>query len=653
MAFWMVRAGEGSKRAAEFERTGYVGIGWEGAGDFTPLTSKDAIRQRIDQSYPDDTVAARIISAGQAHRYRNVVRPGDRVVTYDGDRREYLLGTVEGDYEYRPGVLPGFDHVRRVSWQGRVPKDVLRRNSNNTLGSALTLFAPGDAVQADLEDALSTGRTEPPFEASELDADGDHADVERALGGRVPRDRMSAPGARRALENICPDPAPRAVALETLARLIRTANAIGPASWSVTLHPSLVRLNVGGIVLFDITRHGLYQVVYGPALDEEVRTLVAPFQAEAGFRSIPEAEAFLIPYASLEPALSTLRPATDAVIAVAIDKMQWGPYKNAHSPGVLAYLREMGVEVPDATFVPTRGADDRDAGTRVETGSSSPPQPQGNPALSIEDIAVETGIAADVLQGWIRSINRKGQAIVYGPPGTGKTYTAERLARHLVAGGDGIVEMVQFHPAYAYEDFIQGLRPTTSGDGRLQYTMVPGRFLEFCRAAAAREGASVLIIDEINRANLSQVFGELMYLLEYRDREVPLAGGGRLRIPANVRIIGTMNTADRSIALVDHALRRRFAFIRLGPDFGVLQRFHSDRGRDVSGLVEVLERVNTTIGNPHYSVGISYFMRESLPDDLEAIWRGEIEPYLEEIFFDRPEVAEELRWSEVRAKVTG
>ena len=213
--------------------------------------------------------------------------------------------------------------------------------------------------------------------------------------------------------------------------------------------------------------------------------------------------------------------------------------------------------------------------------------------------------------------------------------------------------MVQFHPAYAYEDFIQGLRPTTNGDGRLQYTMIPGRFLEFCRAAATRDGASVLIIDEINRANLSQVFGELMYLLEYRDREVPLAGGGRLRIPANVRIIGTMNTADRSIALVDHALRRRFAFIRLAPDFDVLRRFHQKRGRDVEGLVQALERVNSTIGNPHYAVGISYFMRESLDDDLEAIWRGEIEPYLEEIFFDRPEVAEELRWSVVRPKVLG
>src|SRR6266576_2180143 len=96
----------------------------------------------------------------------------------------------------------------------------------------------------------------------------------------------------------------------------------------------------------------------------------------------------------------------------------------------------------------------------------------------------------------------------------------------------------------AYEDFIQGIRPKAAKNGGLDYSTVPGRFLDFCQKARYRKGRCVLIIDEINRANLSRVFGELMYLLEYRDREVPLSGGGRLRVPGNVRIIGTMNTAD-------------------------------------------------------------------------------------------------------------
>ena len=105
-----------------------------------------------------------------------------------------------------------------------------------------------------------------------------------------------------------------------------------------------------------------------------------------------------------------------------------------------------------------------------------------------------------------------------------------------------------------------------------------GGFLDFCREAQGRTDTCVLIVDEINRANLSRVFGELMYLLEYRDKAVPLAGGGRFEIPENVRIIGTMNTADRSIALVDHALRRRFAFLALRPRDDVLESFHQGTG---------------------------------------------------------------------------
>jgi 5-methylcytosine-specific restriction protein B len=180
--------------------------------------------------------------------------------------------------------------------------------------------------------------------------------------------------------------------------------------------------------------------------------------------------------------------------------------------------------------------------------------------------------------------------------------------------------------------------------------MVPGRFVEFCEEAATRSGASVLVIDEINRANLSQVFGELMYLLEYRDRDLPLAGGRRLRIPPNVRIIGTMNTADRSIALVDHALRRRFAFLRLDPSVDVLTAYHERRGVDVSGLAGVLTELNATIADPHSAVGISFFLREQLDEHLEAIWESEIEPYVEELLYDRRKDVERFRWSAVEAR---
>lgn len=266
------------------------------------------------------------------------------------------------------------------------------------------------------------------------------------------------------------------------------------------------------------------------------------------------------------------------------------------------------------------------------------------PEYSLATCAEVTGFDAVELARWVRAIKRKKQAILYGPPGTGKTYIAEHLARHLIGGGDGFFDLVQFHPAYAYEDFIQGLRPQARKDGGLDYPLVPGRFLEFCAQAEKRTGRCVLIVDEINRANLARVFGELMYLLEYRDREIPLAGGKRFRIPKNVRIIGTMNTADRSIALVDHALRRRFAFLALYPNYEVLRRYHQGTGFPIEGLIRKLEELNRYIGDFHYQVGITFFLRDDLIDTLPDIWQMEIEPYLEEYFFDQPGSVDKFRW---------
>jgi len=271
---------------------------------------------------------------------------------------------------------------------------------------------------------------------------------------------------------------------------------------------------------------------------------------------------------------------------------------------------------------------------------------------TLADCANDTDIDEDKLSQWLRAIERKGQAILYGPPGTGKTYVAERLARHLSSEGDGFWTLVQFHPSYAYEDFIQGIRPATRADGGLNYPMVKGRFLEFCDKARGRNATCVLVIDEINRAELSRVFGELMYLLEYRAKEIPLAGGDAFSIPANVRIIGTMNTADRSIALVDHALRRRFAFIGLSPNYEILDRYHKKTGYGVAGLIEVLQHVNNEIGDKHYFIGVSFFLREDLGTQIEDIWRMEIEPYLEEFFFDQLEKVDDLRWEKVAEKIT-
>ena len=271
------------------------------------------------------------------------------------------------------------------------------------------------------------------------------------------------------------------------------------------------------------------------------------------------------------------------------------------------------------------------------------------PEYLLNQCAEETGLNKTELNLWIQAIHRKKQAILQGPPGTGKTFIAEKLAKHLIGGGDGFSGIIQFHPAYTYEDFIEGLRPITQ-DGQLTYSIVPGRFLGFCKLAEAREDTCVLIIDEINRANLSQVFGELMYLLDDRDRTVKLASGQLFRIPTNVRIIGTMNTADRSIALVDNALRRRFAFIPIYPNYEVLRQYHhrEKTGFPVDKLTRILENVNRAINNKHYELGISFFLTKTLAEDIQDIWQMEIEPYLEEYFFDNQAKMDELIWDNIK-----
>ena len=278
------------------------------------------------------------------------------------------------------------------------------------------------------------------------------------------------------------------------------------------------------------------------------------------------------------------------------------------------------------------------------------------PIYTWEDLESETFYASDFLERLIRTLERKQQIILTGCPGSGKTYLADKLAQYLTSDTNGLIDIIQFHPAYNYEDFMQGLRPITDDQNNLAYKVVSGRFLEFCEQARNCQGNCVLIIDEINRANLAAVFGELMYLLEYRDRQIKLAGSREpFSIPKNVYLIGTMNTADRSIALVDHALRRRFAFIELRPDYNILRLWHHQKQTniEIEYLIQVLKKVNDAIGDPHYHIGISFFLDENLRENIADIWELEILPYLEEIFYDSPDKFQTFNWKNIENEILG
>ena len=269
--------------------------------------------------------------------------------------------------------------------------------------------------------------------------------------------------------------------------------------------------------------------------------------------------------------------------------------------------------------------------------------------------------AAEILE----RLQSKKALILQGAPGVGKTFLARKLAYALMEETDSErCEMVQFHQSYSYDDFVRGYRPLAGQPGT--FGLQNGVFYEFCqRAAGDHNREYVFIIDEINRGNLSQIFGELLMLIESDKRgvenSVPLVyhtkGEARFYIPSNLYLIGLMNLADRSLAMVDYALRRRFAFFTLHPQYEseIFRQWLLDGDMNpqlVNLIVKRMTALNQTIkADPllgeNYQIGHSFFCPtgESFAGLDEnwyrAIVRTEIIPLLKEYWFDNPKKAED------------
>jgi 5-methylcytosine-specific restriction endonuclease McrBC GTP-binding regulatory subunit McrB len=243
----------------------------------------------------------------------------------------------------------------------------------------------------------------------------------------------------------------------------------------------------------------------------------------------------------------------------------------------------------------------------------------------------------------------KRQLILQGVPGTGKTHVARGLAQLLTGGAEDRIRLVQFHPAYSYEEFVEGIKARTvevGGRHEVTYPVEDGVLCQFAAKAAARPAeAFVLLVDEINRGNLPRVFGELLYLLEYRDQEVVLPYSRRpFRLPPNLYVLGTMNAADRSVTTVDQALRRRFSFLEMPPDARVLADWlgvHPPAEPDLATRVVRLftglnKRLAKDLGGG-CQVGHSYFMVPHLTEArLRTVWEHHVTPVLEGYFAGHP-----------------
>ena len=287
--------------------------------------------------------------------------------------------------------------------------------------------------------------------------------------------------------------------------------------------------------------------------------------------------------------------------------------------------------------------------------------------MDLTELADELLVEVQFLEDIVSLLKDKGQVILYGPPGTGKTYLARKLAAEL-APDESCRALVQFHPSTSYEDFFEGYRPAGTGDdGGIQYALTPGPLARMAeRASEARDQRHVMIIDEINRGNLPRVLGELLFLLEYRDESVQTLYRPEeepFSLPDNLWFIGTMNTADRSIALVDAALRRRFHFVPFFPDGGPMEGLlgrwleRQDEPGWIGRLVDAVnDELKAELGGSHLLLGPSHFMKEygTSPDEqherLRRIWEYNIEPFIEDQFFGDPEQIRRFRFNEVMGR---
>ena len=247
--------------------------------------------------------------------------------------------------------------------------------------------------------------------------------------------------------------------------------------------------------------------------------------------------------------------------------------------------------------------------------------------------------------------------VFYGPPGTGKTYFARKLAEAL-APDSNRRRLVQFHPSSSYEDFFEGYRPEEGEGGELVYRLKPGPLALMAEKASEAPGQKhLMIIDEINRANLPKVLGELLFLLEYRDESMSTLyrPEDEFELPKNLWFIGTMNTADRSIALVDTALRRRFHFVQFSPNEepiqGLLERWLEKHGEPVwvgELVAQVNDELEEELGGSHLCLGPSHFMESNLDEEaVRRIWEYDIRPSIEDQFFGDRDLINKFQFDRV------
>lgn len=590
---WLIAPGERAVMLPEWRASSHITIGWGKTGDLSLLTGPDQVREAVATFEPN---SGKDIVGGMLYDFAQEMQEGDEVYLKGGLYRILGRGVVRSDYQFVEGAEEEHCHQRSVEWQD---------NREMSVPEGITLP----------QVTLSHLETKPEL----LDAirkfyEGNPATIVRETPGEPPSPSnfwwfnfnpdIWSVEKRIDVEMLSPNE------VETFSALNEKGRKRQKAHW------------------FEAARPGDLAVAY---VTSPKRFAVAIYRVTRG---MAETNREGVGFAIIE---KLPRP-------VLLDEMKAHPQLKLSEP--LNYTRSSILKLTREEF---------EAIKELAEAAEGDADSMETPVYSMDSALQDLFMTRQKLQGICDTLRRKKNLVLQGAPGTGKTFVARRLAYLLMGVKDeGRAPIVQFHQSMSYEDFVQGYRP----DGKGSFALRDGPFYQFCRKAMTRpDDPHVFIIDEINRGNLSKILGELMMLIEPDKRSpayaLPLTYATTQEdcfyVPANVYIIGTMNTADRSLSMVDYALRRRFAFVEMEPGFDhpVFRTCLEAQNvspivcdRIIEGMALVNESITRDAANlgTGYRIGHSFFVPSERVDDADAwvhdVLTHEVLPLLQEYWVD-------------------
>ena len=628
--YWLYVPGEGAGKWEEFRGAGIMALNWDRIGDPTSYPNEEAVIEALEAGY-GDWGGRPTGAAGMIRDFTRTMRPGDVVYARRGPTEIIGRGVVRSEFRY-DDARPAYRCVRDIEWThvGSWPLDrrvgavSLQRVTENTS------YNPAQ-LESLFRDRNSSGASTASVRAQGV---GDSNQAKK----------------------------------HELQHWLYTPGE-GAARWEEFRTAGIMALNwdrVGDLASFP-DKESLLDALYTHYGDWGGRPRKAADSVWDYIHAMKPGDIVYVRRSFNEivgrgVVRSDYRYDEDRSSFRAVRDVEWThvgswPLEQRIGRLMLQRLTENTKYTPDQLNA-LIGIEDSHSSASVDERRGNNDLDEADEHYTSADFLDEVFLRPEDVEQMLGLLRRKKNLILQGAPGTGKTFAAKRLAYALMGQtDDSRVEVVQFHQSTAYEDVVVGLRPTAEGG----FAAAEGVFARFCRRAAADPGRDyVFIIDEINRANISKAFGELLMLIEAEHRGEALrlpVSGELLSVPKRLHIIGMMNTADRGLALIDYALRRRFAFFEMRPALdhpGFLRHVEAVGSSRLEALVDVVRRLNQRIAEdealgPGFQIGHSYMCLPAVgPEnpagtdaDVTSVVRYELEPLVREYWFDNPAAMDE------------